>query len=80
MLHISSVFQIILYEDQNFEGKKLELTSGVPKLSAHEFNDIISSIKVESGVYDHSKYTFSICVICPNLSFSHNLKRSFFKL
>lgn len=51
--------KIILYEDKDFGGKVLELTKGIPKLSTENFNDIISSIKVESGnwiVYDDEDY------------------------
>ncbi|CAK8682895.1 unnamed protein product [Clavelina lepadiformis] len=52
--------KIILYEDLDFGGKKLELTKNVSDLSEFNFNDVISSIKVESGnwiIFDDEKFS-----------------------
>lgn len=48
---MKNMVQIILYEDENFGGRVLELSAPASKLSQHGFNDIISSIKVENGEY-----------------------------
>nr|XP_002126888.1 gamma-crystallin S [Ciona intestinalis] len=43
--------KIILFEDVEFGGKKLELETSVSDLNVHGFNDIVSSIIVESGTW-----------------------------
>nr|XP_039266482.1 gamma-crystallin N-A-like [Styela clava] len=51
--------KIILFEDGDFGGNSLVLTEATSKLENHSFNDIISSIKVESGtwiVYDDENF------------------------
>ena len=57
-------YKATIYEHDNYQGKSLVLTSNTPNLVLLNWNDIISSIKVEElsttqsvSIYENTKYT-----------------------
>ncbi len=50
------VFQVTLFEQRNFAGRRLDLTSECQKLSEKNFPDRCNSVQVESGAWVHDSF------------------------
>ena len=61
--------KIILYSDDEFKGKKLELTNSDSNFATDKFNDTVSSVKVESGtwqIYGDKNFQGPSVTLSPN--------------